>query len=241
MINMSDLLTSIKMSLGIYGFKLPFDEPDKTLANVIRLKSLKTYEQFFPNVKTVSFDLVNDLKCLKDEYTESIYEIPDVYGTHIIYIRNVFPKNKLLGNGFIAPVFDGTIDTYNSLMMVQATADLASVAAPPITFKFEEPNRMYLYNMATAYGEVEVELAMGHSESLSTIPASQWESFSELATIDVKMFLYNIMKQYNEIQTAYGNINFHIDDWQNAENDRKELIEKYRAIYHLEGEQFFII
>ena len=40
--NPSQLLTSIKMDLGIYGLRLPFDNPDEAMMEVIKLKTLKT-------------------------------------------------------------------------------------------------------------------------------------------------------------------------------------------------------
>lgn len=241
--NTSQLLTAIKMDLGVYGLRLPFDNPDQSIMDVIKLKTLKTFSSFYPQVVKLTLNLATELECLKEEYTESVYIIPeDMFGgREIMYIRNIHLKNKLLGNGYIAPIFDGTIETYNALMMTQANANLASVAAPAITFKFEPPNKMYLYNVATAYGEIDVEFGIEHAENLSTIPQTAWESFYELALIDVKRFMYNTMKHYSELQTAYGTINLKIDDWASAESDRKEIIERLKDIYHLETEQFFVI
>ena len=239
--NQSESLTSLKMDLGVYGIKLPFDNPDKAIMDVIKLRTLKTFSIFYPQIKTFSFDLSRDLEVIKEEYTESIYILPNIYDREIMYVRNILPKSKLLGNGYIAPVFDGSIETYNMMGLTQANANLASLAAPPITFKFDPPNKLHLYNMATAYGMVDVELALAHADNLSTLPSTCWESFYELALLDVKRFLYGAMKHYTEIQTAYGNINLRIDDWASAENDRRELIEKMKDTYHLETEQYFII
>lgn len=238
---MSETLTSIKMDLGIYGLKLPFDNPDAAIVDVIKLKTLKTFNVFCPQIVTITVDIEKEMTCLKNEYTESIYILPDIFDRDIIYVRNVFMKSKLLGNGFISPQFDGSIETYDLLMMTQANANLASVAAPPITFKFVQPNKLYLYNVATAYGVIDIELGIGHSDNLGTISATQWESFYELALVDVKRFLYNTMKHYNELQTAYGNINLKIDEWSNAESDRRDIVEKMKDTYHLEHEQFWII
>lgn len=241
--NVSQLLTSIKMDLGIYGLRLPFDDPDATLMEVIKLKTIKTFSVYLPQVKLLRIDLKKDLECIKTDYTESIYIIPDLFaGREIMYIRNLMPRNKLItGNGYLSPMFDGSIDTFNSLMMVQANANLASIAAPPITFKFETPNKLYIYNVASSYGIVEIEFAVEHAENLSTIPTTAWESFYELALLDVKRFLYNTLKHYNELQTAYGTINLRIDEWSNAEDNRKDLIERMKDVYHLETEQLFII
>ena len=127
------------------------------------------------------------------------------------------------------------------MMMTQANANLASVAAPPITFKFEPPNVLYLYNVATAYGKMDLELALMHSDNLSTITQTSWESFYELALLDIKRFLFGMMKHYTDLQTAYGSFNLKIDDWSNAESERKEWIDRAREGYHLEVEPLFII
>jgi hypothetical protein len=95
--------------------------------------------------------------------------------------------------------------------------------------------------MSSMYGEIDIEFAVEHTENLSSIPPTAFESFHELAELDIKIFLYNTLKHYNEIQTAYGTISLKIDDWANAEQDRKDLIEKWRDLYHLDGEVFYII
>jgi len=208
---------------------------------VIRLKTLKTFSIFSPEIKVETVDL-SKIKQLKNEYTHSIYVLKSPYpDREIVYVRNVVPRNKLTGNGYCAPIFDGTIGTYLDMAMMQANADLVSVAAPPITFKFEEPNLLHLYNFATAFGIVDIEIGYEHAQNLSTIPLTSWESFLDLARIDVKNFLYNTLKHYNEIQSAYGTISLKIDEWSNAESERHELVERWRDIYHLETQDAFMI
>lgn len=229
------------MDLGIYGLRLPFDDPDETLMEVIRLKTLKTFSIYCPFVEKSTIELTK-LEAIKNEYTESIYVLPEIYpDREIIYIRNILPRNKLMGNGYIAPIFDGTIGTYLDLGMTQVNADLVSMASPAITFKFEAPNLLYLYNFATAYGIVDIEIAYEHARNLSTISNTQWESFLELATLDIKKFLYNSMKHYNEINSAFGTISLKIDEWSNAESDRKDLVERWKDVYHLETQDQFMI
>lgn len=239
--NISQLLTSIKMDLGIYSLRLPFENPDEALMEVIRLKTLKTFSIFCPEIKVETVDL-SKMRQLKNDYTHSIYIIDNPYpDREIVYIRNVLPRNKLAGNGYCAPIFDGTIGTYLDMAMMQANADLVSVAAPAITFKFDEPNILHLFNFATAFGLVDLEIGYEHTQNLSTIPLTSWQSFLELATIDVKNFLYQSLKHYNEIQSAYGTISLKIDDWSNAESERKDLVERWKDIYHLETQDAFMI
>lgn len=241
MMNMSELFTSIKMDLGLYGIALPFEKENEMLEKTLKLKTLKTFSQFYPHVMRLDLSL-NELKVIKSHYNESIYEIPDIFGDRkIMYIRRIDPKSKLLGNGYLNPVIDDSLDMYNGLMMGQAAANLLSTATPPFTFKFLQPNLLYMYNMSTMASELTIEFAVEHFDNLSSIPNTAWQSFYDLALLDIKQFLYGILKRYDSLQTAHGTINLHIDDWSNAESERKELIAHWRDVYHLEGEQFFII
>ena len=242
MMNISELLTSIKMDLGIHGISLPFDDPDKTLIDVIKLKSIKTFSIFHPYILKVDLNL-NELKALQSNYQESIYEIPDIFGEkRILYIRNVTPKNKYYGAAqYMTPVFDGSIEDYYNLMMGQAQANLTSTIAPPITFKFTHPNKMHLFNMSTMWGEISVEFALEHASNLSTIRPTAYQSFYELALLDVQIFLYNILKHYNEIQTAYGTINLRIDEWSGAKSERDSLIERWRNNFHIDIDPIYIV
>jgi hypothetical protein len=239
--NISEFLTSVKMDLGIYGITLPFPDENKTLMDVVKLKTLKTFNQFYPHIIRLDLKL-DDFKLIKNNYTECIYEIPDIFGgREILYVRKVEQRNKLLGSGYLNPLFDESLDMYNSLMMAQAGANLMSTAVPSFTFKFLQPNLLYLYNMSTMASEVTIEFAVEHFENLASIPNTAWHSFEELALLDIKQFLYGVLKRYDSLQTAHGTINLHIDDWSGAEAERKDLIEKWRDVYHLETEQFFII
>jgi hypothetical protein len=56
----------------------------------------------------------------------------------------------------------------------------------------------------------------------------------ELALLDLKDNLYPTIKQYTDIQTAVGNISFKMDNWENAESDRKELLSRWDDTYHMD-------
>lgn len=239
--NLSETLTSIKMDLGLMGLKLPFENEEEQLHKVLKLKTIKTFSQFYPHIMRIDLKL-NSLKQLKNHYEESIYEIPDIFGDRkILYVRKVEQKNKLLGSGYLNPVFDDSIDLYGSIMMGQASANLMSTIMPPFTFKFVQPNLLYLYNISSLANEITVEFGVEHFDNLSSIPNTAWESFYELAILDVKKFLYGILKHYDEMQTAYGTVRLNIEDWSNADSERRDLLERWRDVYHLDTEQFFII
>lgn len=240
MTSASELLTMIKMDLGIYSLRLPFEDPDKALLEVIQLKSLKTFSIYAPDIIKVKVDL-RKLKKIKDSYEESCYIIPHVYkDREIIYVKNVSPRIHNIGPHF-SPMFQNTYESYQSLMLNSAYADLTSTAEPPFTFHFEPPNKLYLYNLVTSNSEVEIEYALSHASNFSTITSTKWQSFYDLALLDVKKFLYNTMKHYSELQSAFGTINLKIDDWSNAESERNDLINTWKDAYHLDGEPFYRI
>lgn len=239
--NTSDLLTSIKMDLGIYGLRLPFDNPDAAIMDVIRLRSLKTFSTFHPRVKRIEIDLTKDVEPITTSYNHASYRLPDTWG-EIVTVRFVEPKPYALGGGSqYAPMGAAGICTYYNMMDLQATADLMSTAAPPLTFDFEAPNILHLFNYAVTSGTIVVEFGFMHADNLSTITHMEYESFYELALLDVKNLLYNTMKHYDEIQSAFGTINLKIDDWANAADQRRDLIERWSDVYHLDTPVYYKI
>jgi hypothetical protein len=240
-INLSSILTRVKVDLGIYGLVLPIENADEEMANIIKDISLATYSNFFPDVSRVSID-IKDLVCLQNLYQESIYIIPDVFGgREILSIRKINPRSLLLSGGYYAPYIDSSPELYMGMMMAQANADLISAAAPAFTYRFAAPNKVHLFNITTMYGILDIEFNLEHADNLSTVKKTQYDTFYELVSLDIKNFLYGSLKHFRNIQTAYGTITLDVDDWATAANDRKDLVEKWRDVYHLEQEQMYII
>lgn len=242
MMNTSELMTAIKMDLGIYGLSLPIVDENKAFMEVIKLRTIKTFSQYVPYVLRVELDL-DDLKPAGEiNYQESTYELPNIFGDRrLLGIRKITPRNKLMGSNYVNPMFDDTYDSYLGLMQAQANANLFSMASPSFSFRFQHPNIIRLFNTSSLATQLVFEFQLEHSENLATIPNSSWESFYELAIIDIKQMLYGILKHYNDLQTALGTVSLKIDDWANAASERKELIERWKDVFHLDSDQFVII
>lgn len=241
MMNLSELLTNIKMDLGIYGIALPIEDLDTTLYDVIKLKSLKTFSIFKPHKMTIELDIA-DLDYIKHDYYHSIFRLPDVFGDRrLISIGNVYYGDYNRSVGYATtPELVGTTDLYNTAMMSMAVGHLNSAIVAPFTFKFENPNIIHLYNFSTIATKLKVDLMMEHYDNLMSIPNSAFQTFYELVILDIKAFLYNMVKHYNEIQTVHGSVSLKIDDWQDAQSRREELVNQWKARAHLNGEQFII-
>ena len=128
----------------------------------------------------------------------------------------------------------------NQTMLANAGAKLLNNMMPKLTFHYEHPRKVWIYNMYSS-AKLLFELGFEHDKSLASIPETARESFMELALLDVKMNLYPTMKQYSTINTSLGNIDLKIDDWAQAESDRKELINRLDDTYHLDFQPMYYI
>lgn len=238
MMNVSELLTTIKMDLGIYGLALPIDDLDDKIMEVIKLRTIKTYSQFFPHIQKLEINL-QELEYTTNNFNQRSYILPDIFGDRrIVSIRDV----EQIGRGTSGYTYpEMNFGLFEDFALGQANANIASAMSPPTTFEFINPNKLTLYNTYLFNNRVIIEFALEHFSNLQSIPPSQWETFEEWAIVDVKQFLYGILKHYNEIQTAHGTINLHIDDWANANQERKELLEKWRQVYHLDNTNVYYI
>ena len=241
MMNLSELITSIKMKLGIYGISIPIDNLDQAIHDVLKLETIKTYSQFFPQTITMEFKL-DELDTLYNSYMKTSVVLPDIFGGRtIISVRDVFPGKMTQGAGYQHPELAPGDDFFQDVMLGHAYASLTSAVSPPFTFEFEHPNIIHMYNYASYAKDLTVKVDLEHFANLSSIPPSQFESFRELAIYDVKAFLYGILKHYTDLSTALGNINLKIDDWADAESKREELINEWTASYHIEGQSIYFI
>ena len=69
----------------------------------------------------------------------------------------------------------------------------------------------------------------------ATIAPTAEESFYKLAVLDVKAGLYPTIKHYEGLDTPLGRIELKIDDWQNAAQDRKDLLQQWDEDYLLDA------
>lgn len=244
MLNLSKMMSSIKMDLGVYGMALPFDNPDEVFKEVLELKTLPVFSQFYPYYFTLRVD-TNELEVVEETYEYTTYELPDVFGDReILFIRKKEEDytDIVSSYGYIDSARAINSLNWGDMMMAQAEANLASLALPATTFEFVGPNMIKIYDKASLYSnKIILQVALEHSKNLATIPKTCYNSFYTLLSLDIKMMLYNNLKHYNDIQTAYGNINLRIDDWANAESERQELIKTWEDTHHLDVAQFIII
>ena len=244
--SLSDVLTSIKMDLGIYGLSLPVDL-EKGMMQVLRLKTLPTFSVFVP----YRFEFKLDPKQMEQlnigtptyQYSGIRLPVEKMFPEQrLLHVLDVKPLTNVAGSGYATPIFNGDVNIYNGLMLAQTHADLLSIACPHFTWKFKDPDELYLYNYSSILGgEMIITLGLEHKENLVTIKPTTLHSFMELATLDIKAFLYRTIQHYDELASAFATITLKIDDWKDAPSKRDDLIDNWKNIYHLDFPSFIII
>ena len=237
--NISALITRIKIELGIYAIALPIEDVNGFLTDIITDISLRTFSNYCPTYDKFRFKL-SQLKCLEKEADYETYILPDVFHSReILFIRDVtYDEGRASGIGYWGggrPILQGNI--LNEAILSNASLPLINKIIPKLTFKYEHPRKVTIWNAFTS-DELVFDIAFMHDKSLASISPTMEESFIQLVLLDVKNALYGILKHYPEINSAYGQISLKIDDWGQAESDRKQLIEEWNNLYHMDVQPF---
>ncbi len=241
--NLSKCVRSLIMQVGIYGLTLPFVDQNKkaiptevVLHDVLTNVTIPEYSEFVPWTREGEIEITK-LQVIDEKL--GIYMLPafltltdvkDVIDVHMPYYnqRGTF--------GDIAPAY-GINRSVQGVATSQAYMMLAGQMRSEPTFEYLGNNKIRLYGYPKT--TVAFKVSCDHEPNGESIPDSCYDSFMELATLDVKQFLYNSLKLYDGIQTAFGEVKLKTEDYQSAESDRKALLDQWRDLAHLDGDESF--
>ena len=234
--NLSTLVTRIKLELGIYSIALPIENPDQFITDIIQNITLRTFSTYCPYVETYRFDLT-DLKRLEKHANWETYLLPDIFvEREIMQVIDVrYDEADISGIGYWGggiPILHGNM--INQAILSNAGLGLSRQTVPKLLFHYYPPRKVQLFNVLCS-SQLVFEIGLMHDKNLNSITTTMEESFHDLAELDVKDALYQMMKHYNEIQTAYGTIQMKLEDWQNAAQERKDLINAWDESYLLDA------
>ena len=228
--NLSEFITTIKEDIGIKDLPLPVD--DQEIIDRFDRSVLNDFSQIYPRVETFRIGEENLTKRAKDSMNRYYeYRIPKyVYeGSTILSISNFDVARPNGYSDFFIPNANwSTPDAIIAAMAdVRMAAGTASSLAKAPTWEFRKPDIIKVYN-GWAGGIYEVEMLMKHDISLSTIEDGAFMDLRELAALDLKAFHYNKLKRRDGLEVGIGSIQLHIDDWSNAESDKRGLLKQWR-------------
>ena len=229
------------MKLGLLNISTPFENLDETIITILNEITIPVFSVYYPVKESLTIKTY-DLELLEKTANCEKYLLPEFKARKLLYVFDVnYDASVLSGLGYYGsamPLLQGNL--INQTMLSNAGAQLMSHMIPKMTFKFEAPRTLYIYN-AYSSSKIVIDLGFEHDKSLASIPETCREEFFKLALIDVKENLYPTLKQYTEINTAIGNINLKIDDWANAEDARRDLIDKWDDTYHLDFQPMYYV
>lgn len=226
------------MSLGLYGITLPFKDEqtgkpiptENVIMDVLKTTTIPIYSEFEPWIREGEIP-IQQLKVVDER--KGIYMLPAFLTlTPVKSVDDVhMPYHNQRGTyGDIAPAL-GISRSVQGTVASQAYMMVAGQMRAEPTFEYLGNNKIRLFGWPKT--TLAFRVACEHEPNGESIPDSCYDSFMELATLDVKMFLYNTLKLYDGIPTAFGEIKLKVEDYQSAEADRTQLLEKWRDSYHL--------
>lgn len=237
--NMSKCISQLKMSLGLYGITLPFKDEvtgkptptENVIHDVITTMTIPIFSDFVPWMREGEIP-VTQLKIVDEKL--GIYMLPSFLTlTPVKYVADVhMPFHNQRGTfGDIAPAY-GINRSVQGVATSQAYMMVAGQMRAEPTYEYLGENKIRLFGWPKT--TLCFKVACEHEPNGESIPESCYSSFMELATLDVKMFLYNTLKLYDGIPTAFGEIKLKTEDYQSAEADRTALIKEWTDVFHVD-------
>lgn len=219
MLNSTKILRFIEKNLG-YKFTELELEPDEIIEDIKQF-TLPDYSKYFPYIVPVNIDRAEKVDGKVNRF------LIDTKGLDIMSVNRIVTGNMEYVDPSIITRPSAQTDIFGSIL----SADVYSMVRNPITFKFFPPNVVEVYPAVIGLTTADIYVNCVHPDHFGTIATNMEDQFLQLAVLDVKMSLYQIRHRFANLSTPYGSIELFIDDLQDAESKRDELIEKWSANY----------
>lgn len=231
---MSKLLDKIERRLGTKPLNLPnFLGKEVWATEVIANDTLDTFSRYFPNAITVIVD--------KSMQRPDGYYVLDKYlddSTELLGVKDIdwarFSQDSLANQAASGYGIYSVLPTdysMDDILAIQMRADMTSIFSNQIFVDYKAPNMVKLTTIfkndaTTGMKEFPITLLIKHANNLMTIPPTQMETFEELAESDVARFLYENLKHYDGLETAYVNIDIKLSDFESKASKRDDIIQR---------------
>lgn len=231
--NMTYLLNKIENRLGTDMLDLPDKlKKEQWAENVIIPDTLKTWSRYFPY--EFRYKITQDMKRKDGWYLLD----EDLFGDcHILGVKNIdwstFNDNVFGGPYGMYDYLSAGYDVGDMFDLINQ-ANINSLFNNGIYINFEPPNKFRLestYGAQVSMTNFDVYVLIEHNPNLTTISATQMETFESLAQADVAGYLYNKLKMFQDLQTVYATVNLRLDDLQSEYQKRDEIVNYIKESY----------
>lgn len=231
--NMTLLLNKIENRLGVDMLNLPDHlKKERWAEKVIIPDTLVTWSRYYPNEFKYRVTPEHRMKNGWYLIDEAAFQDCKILG-----VKNL-SWGDFNSNTFGSPygIYDYMSAGYDIGDMVGliGQANINSLFNNGIYPTFEPPNRFRLestYGAEVKLTNFTVIMLIEHSPNLTTISATQMETFEKLAQADIANFLYQKLKMYQDLQTVFATVNLRIEDLQEQANKREEVIQYIQDSY----------
>ena len=234
--NIDRIVRRIKRDIGIYGMALPIDNVDKLIGEILVDTTLPVFSMYQPAEEWYPLDGLRPVNRESTQNMGDLYILPDFPGRKLLYVKGVKYNEPSLCSNYnpvIGIMRTGT-DNFSTFLDANVGKNIIDGMINSVTFEFNPPRELLVYD-ALVSARLTALLAFEHDRSFATIAPTAEESFYKLAVLDVKAGLYPTIKHYEGLDTPLGRIELKIDDWQNAAQDRKDLLQQWDEDYLLDA------
>lgn len=231
--NMTLLLNKIENRLGTDVLDLPDHlKKEKWAEKVIIPDTLVTWSRYYPNEFKYHVDSNHKMKNGWYLLDENLFQDCKILG-----VKNLdwgdFNSDTFGSPYGIYDYLSAGYDIGDMLGLINQ-ANINSLFNNGIYPVFDPPNKFRLestYGTQVKLTKFTVILLIEHSPTLTTISATQMETFEKLAQADIANFLYNKLKLYQDLQTVFASVNLRLDDLQAEAQKRDEVIQYIQESY----------
>lgn len=243
--NISIVINDIKTLLGLQTIALPFDQPVEVVIKNILEGSIRTFSHYHKAEKEC-YELRKNLRYASEaEKNVGIYFIPEQLTVTPVQDVYAYPASGeyqqhevnssafTVGSPFVGFGAYGPQDILNATVTGAAINKYAGLTSKQPTSQWLGYNKIRLYDFPEN-SMIRFVAKCDHDLAGESIEESCIEAFKKLAMLDVKMTLYNNIKNMVNLGSAFKDIQLKIEDWSNAASERDQLLDNWNGVMHLD-------
>lgn len=224
----NEIVNHIKSRLGATHRRLELSDQD--IVRLLHTETLMTLSVYNPFFVEYMLNTAND----RVEGSENTFNVPtELQGFRITGVEKVLPAAGLPSGYGLAGASFGVLGTdlsvgITAFLNSKLAAGVASTFLPPETFQFIPPNLLRVYNIFPQ-GRLYCILRATHRKDFGTVPFGLLETVKRLALADVANDLLGIRSYFQNVGTAFGELNLNVDqlkEWADKRDDVIELLRK---------------
>jgi len=221
------LLRHVKAQLGATTRPLPVSDDD--MMEVVLEETIPTFSKYYPYMYPIMVDPKTD-ELDSNDMLKSVF-VMNTNGLEVLGVKGTYRTD--------GQAADARYPYYNTnnIYDIAVANNYLSMTQITDTFAFYPPSIIELYPKMFDKRPFMVIVKCVHLPSLQSIPIKLKDQFFDLATLDIKISFFPILKHYDQLNTPFGTIDLKVNDLEEAKSERNDLLEKFRSMYLKEPER----